>query len=158
MLRTWTFYENGRNLAATAHLDNLDALHGYARQLCQWWADGNDVLVTPTMAEVPPRIGELKGAPVERIVPYTSPFNVSGQPGIALPLYWNDEGLPLGVQLIAAYGRGPARPRRVTARVGRALDRSPPTRLRVTRCVTKRVSLVPLGCNNDIRAAIRECP
>ena len=105
---TWTFYENGRNLSATAYLDNLDALHGYARQLCQWWADGNDVLVTPTMAEVPPRIGELKGAPVERIVrlvPYTSPFNVSGQPGIALPLYWNDEGLPLGVQLIAAYGR-----------------------------------------------------
>ena len=162
MLRTWTFYENGRNLAATAYLDNLDALPRYTRQLCQWWADGNDVLVTPTMAEVPPRIGELKGAPVERIVrlvPYTSPFNVSGQPGIALPLYWNDEGLPLGVQLIAANGREDLLVRvRVTARVGRALDRSPSTRLRVTRCVTKRVSLVPLGCNNDIRAAIRECP
>ena len=61
----------------------------YARHLCRWWADGNDVLVTPTMSEAPPRVGELKGAPVERIValvPYTSPFNVSGQPAIALPL------------------------------------------------------------------------
>jgi amidase len=60
------------------------------------------------MAEVPPPIGELKGAPVERIVrlvPYTSPFNVSGQPAIALPLYWNDDDLPLGVQLVGAYGR-----------------------------------------------------
>ena len=66
------------------------------------------MLVTPTMSEAPPPVGELKGAPVERIValvPYTSPFNVSGQPAIALPLYWNDEGLPLGVQLVGAYGR-----------------------------------------------------
>ena len=105
---TWTFYEQGCKLSATEYLDNLDALHRYARDLCGWWADGNDVLVTPTMAEAPPRIGELKGAPVERIValvPYTSPFNVSGQPAIALPLFWNEENLPLGVQLVAAYGR-----------------------------------------------------
>jgi amidase len=32
-------------------------------------------------------------------------FNVNGQPGISLPLYWNDEGLPIGSQLVAAYGR-----------------------------------------------------
>ena len=105
---TWFFYEEGRKLNATQYLDNLDALHAYARHLCRWWADGNDVLVTPTMSEAPPRVGELKGAPVERIValvPYTSPFNVSGQPAIALPLYWNDEGLPLGVQLVGVYGR-----------------------------------------------------
>jgi amidase len=44
----------------------------------------------------------------ERSLPYsvfTSPFNVSGQPGISLPLHWNDDGLPIGVQLVAAYGR-----------------------------------------------------
>ncbi len=37
--------------------------------------------------------------------PYAAPFNVSGQPAISLPLHWNEEGLPIGVQLVAAYGR-----------------------------------------------------
>jgi amidase len=37
-------------------------------------------------------------------VPFTTHFNVSGQPAISLPLFWNDEGLPIGVQLVADYG------------------------------------------------------
>jgi amidase len=38
-------------------------------------------------------------------VPFTPPFNSSGQPAINLPLHWNAAGLPIGVQLVAAYGR-----------------------------------------------------
>ncbi len=30
---------------------------------------------------------------------------MSGQPAISLPLHWNADGLPIGVQLVAAYGR-----------------------------------------------------
>jgi amidase len=59
------------------------------------------------MAEPPPPIGSLKGADVERIVrlvPYTMPYNLSGQPAIGLPLHWTPEGLPLGIQLVGAYG------------------------------------------------------
>jgi amidase len=36
---------------------------------------------------------------------FTIPFNVTGQPAISLPLHWSDEGLPIGVQLVAAFGR-----------------------------------------------------
>jgi amidase len=35
----------------------------------------------------------------------TGPFSFSGQPAISLPLHWSREGLPIGVQLIADYGR-----------------------------------------------------
>jgi amidase len=38
-------------------------------------------------------------------VPFTAQFNVSGQPGINLPLFWNDEDLPIGTQLVAGFGR-----------------------------------------------------
>jgi len=105
---TWAFAERGWATPAARHLGTLEALHRYARRLCTWWAQGNDLLVTPTMAEPAPRIGELKGADVERIVrlvPYTAPFNVSGQPAIALPLHQTADGLPMGIQLVAAYGR-----------------------------------------------------
>jgi amidase len=36
---------------------------------------------------------------------FTPPFNMSGQPAISLPLHRNTEGLPIGIQLAAAYGR-----------------------------------------------------
>ena len=80
----------------------------------QWWADGWDLLVTPTVGEPPPPIAEFEDVPGDPLAPmrraggfapFTPPFNMSGQPAISLPLYWNDAGLPMGVQLVAAYGR-----------------------------------------------------
>ena len=36
---------------------------------------------------------------------YTLNFNISGQPGISLPVHWTAEGLPVGAHLVAPYGR-----------------------------------------------------
>src|SRR5207253_566515 len=36
---------------------------------------------------------------------FTAPFNVTGQPAISLPMHWTGDGLPVGVQLVAPYGR-----------------------------------------------------
>ena len=80
-----------------------------------WWQrDGWDLLLTPTVAEPPPLLSEFDAVPGDpsaqmrragQWVPYTPAFNMSGQPAISLPLHWNDAGLPIGVQLVAAYGR-----------------------------------------------------
>jgi len=70
-------------------------------------------LLTSTLGEPPPRLGELRSPPdnplgtdrVLALIPFTPQFNITGQPAISLPLYWNADGLPIGVQLVAAYGR-----------------------------------------------------
>jgi len=110
---TWALAERGRALGAAEYLHLLDELHAFGRRLRSFWRElpgepGFDALLTPTMAEPAPPIGSLRGAGVERIlrlVPYTMPYNLSGQPAIGLPLHWSEDGLPVGIQLVGAYGR-----------------------------------------------------
>ncbi len=86
----------------------------FRRAVQAWWADGWDLLLTPTVAELPLPLGTIGNDPdnalaaVERsfqFIPFTPPFNMSGQPAINVPVEWTDSGLPVGVQLVAAYGR-----------------------------------------------------
>jgi amidase len=56
-----------------------------------------------------------------RLVAFCAPFDVTGQPAVSLPLHWNDEALPIGVQLVAAYGRED-----VLVRVASQLERARP--------------------------------
>jgi amidase len=95
---------------ALAQAANVD----FRRAVQQWWVEGWDLLLTPTLAEPPAPIGAFANdaarplAPMARAaayVPFTPPFNSSGQPAISLPLHWSSAGLPIGVQLVAAYGR-----------------------------------------------------
>ena len=92
----------------------LNAVANFRRAVQGWWNDGWDLLLTPTLAELPLKLGTIANNvehPMDamvrsgRFVPFTPPYNTSGQPAISLPLEWTDEGLPVGVQLVAAYGR-----------------------------------------------------
>ena len=101
-------------MSAVDYAAALAASYAFRREVQAWWADGWDLLLTPTLAEPPPTIAEFEPVPGDptaqmrvagRWVAYTPAFNMSGQPAISLPLHWNDAGLPIGVQLVAAYGR-----------------------------------------------------
>ena len=109
---TWELAEMGRTTSAPALVAALGAAYAYTRSVSQWW-DEWDLLLTPTLAEPPvalgtfttpddPLLGFMRAA---SFVPFTAPFNVTGQPAIQLPLHQNDAGLPIGVQLVAAFGR-----------------------------------------------------
>ena len=110
----WAQAEYARTVTGVDYAESLAAIGQYRRALHRWWADGWDLLLTPTLAEPPVAIGEHDSPPdnpmhgmarAGQFVAFTPPFNTSGQPAISLPLYWNAEGLPIGVQLVAAYGR-----------------------------------------------------
>jgi amidase len=111
---TWMLAELGRAVTAVQYQTALTALSRSARALASWWAEGHDLLVTPVFGEPPFELGQFAGTPENplaglvrstEIVPFTLPFNVSGQPAISVPVGWTDDGLPVGVQLVAAYGR-----------------------------------------------------
>jgi amidase len=106
--------EMGQGITGPQYLVATESANAWSRRLAAWWAGGNDVLVTPTMSEPPARLGELApntGDPLVTLTRmgsyamFTSPFNVTGQPAISLPLHWTADGLPVGVQFVAAYGR-----------------------------------------------------
>lgn len=67
-----------------------------------------DVILTPTLAQLPPMIGALRNdddpakdfAAQAAFTPFTAAFNLTGQPAISVPLHWTGAGLPVGVQLV----------------------------------------------------------
>jgi amidase len=69
---------------------------------------GADVLITPSLAGLPLRVGALRGLRTlllaGRHVPFTPTWNVTGQPALSIPAGFTPEGLPLAVQLIGPPG------------------------------------------------------
>jgi amidase len=70
-----------------------------------------DAFLSPTLASPPVPVGYFDEVdPAEnferqkRFTPYTALYNISGQPAVNLPLYWNADGLPIGVMLAGRLG------------------------------------------------------
>ena len=111
---TWAYAEVGRSFSSIQYLEAVNTAHAWSRRMAAWWSGGYDLLLTPTMPVLPPVLGELTPPADEpllgatgasAVVAWCAPFNVTGQPAASVPLFWNDAGLPIGSQLVAASGR-----------------------------------------------------
>jgi amidase len=109
----WAMVEAAEGAKAVDYAGVLATIVPYRRAMAAWWASGFDLLLTPTIAVTPWKLGVLandSASPLGpsiaggRFVPFTPPFNTTGQPAISLPLHQSG-GLPVGIQLVAAYGR-----------------------------------------------------
>jgi aspartyl-tRNA(Asn)/glutamyl-tRNA(Gln) amidotransferase subunit A len=66
--------------------------------------EGFDLLLTPTLALVPPAADVDELAVRESIIRFTYPFNLLGWPALALPCGRAEEGLPASAQLVGRPG------------------------------------------------------
>jgi amidase len=98
----------GHALDSVGYLATVAQLQAMARGLVAFFAD-YDVLLTPALAARPLRIGECDGLgerPLDdlrrsgRFTPFTSLFNVTGQPALSMPMGLGQDGLPTAAQLV----------------------------------------------------------
>ena len=132
---TLALYHHAQRLTASDVMQ-ADANRNAVNRTVGAWFEAVDLLVTPTNAEPAWPLGWMNAddrtldgpAWLERVftkVPFTALFNLTGQPAISLPLAESSEGLPLGIQLVARYGRED-----LLLRVAAALEEAMPWRQR----------------------------
>ena len=130
---TWALGLASRSTSAREHANALRVLDRTGGTVGRFF-DDCDVLVTPTVATPPPKIGALPPTAIEHVqlrilgllgsgrlvkaarmldqtaesafefTPWTPLFNIGGQPAMSVPLHWNAAGLPIGVQFVARVG------------------------------------------------------
>lgn len=128
---TWLMAQIGWNCSASTLVDAQQKIHKASREVAPFFTE-YDLFVTSTHAVPPVKVGSLELSRSERAqlsmirvlnhkglinkalnvmgtdllakTPNTQLFNQTGQPAMSLPLYWNDSGMPLGVQIAAAFG------------------------------------------------------
>ena len=123
----------GQAISASDYATALNYLMASARGVGRFF-EGYDVLLTPTLAKPPVPTGSLQPSNLERFIvgligwlnaawlmkalgiikqlanktfdfiPYTAVFNVTGQPAMSIPLYWNESGLPIGMHFVGRFG------------------------------------------------------
>jgi amidase len=130
---TWVLGLLGKQCRAPEFSRSLNMAQLIARQIGEFF-ERYDVMLTPTLAMPPLVKGALQPKGIQAVVmkllgslnagqlintlsgidvlaehvfefmPYTPLFNVTGQPAMSVPLYWNDDGLPIGMQFVGRYG------------------------------------------------------
>ncbi|MFC4159834.1 amidase [Chitinimonas lacunae] len=131
-LETWILARLGRQRSAGEQTRSRQRWNELSRAMGRFHLH-YDLLLTPTLATPPVRIGELATPARESLglkwadrlglshlllgsvhrearrsfarLPFTQLANLTGQPAMSLPLHWNQAGLPIGVQLVAAINR-----------------------------------------------------
>jgi len=105
---SWAIFSMVKKLGAVQNMAAVVQLQSHTRKLVSF-LEPYDALLTPALAERPLPLGTLDTAAPEPMstftrsglfTPFTPVFNASGQPGISLPLYEGEDGLPLGVQIV----------------------------------------------------------
>jgi amidase len=131
--QTWAMALLGTQFCAGDLATAVQLIKTTGRHVCAFFEE-YDVLLTPTLSVPPLKIGALQPkskdlaamkalgrlnagkllrafADIDALaeetfafMPFPPLFNATGQPAMSVPLVWNDEGLPIGIQFAGRYG------------------------------------------------------
>lgn len=108
---TWEMYQLALGISGTQYYDVIEELHYTGRKVGAFFQK-YDVLLTPGLAKLPVPLGNIDtrkslaeaGGALAAFCPFTTTFNVTGQPAAAVPFAWTPQGLPAGIQIVSRFG------------------------------------------------------
>ena len=109
---TWALYEMGKRRTAVEYMRAVQVLQSASRQVARFF-ERYDVWLTPTLAEPPLPLGSFDSPPEDpmrgmrragEFAPFTPICNITGQPAMSVPLFWNKERLPIGSHFVGRFG------------------------------------------------------
>jgi amidase len=106
-------WQAGEQVTAAQWLLAVGDVQRFSRRVARFFT-GFDAFLTPTMSAPPLPIGEMVSTPEDpwRSLQVSGPTvryagivaNLTGNPAMSVPLWWNDDGLPVGVHFLGRFG------------------------------------------------------
>jgi amidase len=109
---TWVMAQQGRNISSVVYSRAISTIHQVGLTMAKF-QQTYDVILNPTLGKAPVPLGVLSLTPkdmqaftkeITEFSPFTSVYNVTGQPSMSVPLHWTPDGLPVGVMFSARFG------------------------------------------------------
>jgi Asp-tRNA(Asn)/Glu-tRNA(Gln) amidotransferase A subunit family amidase len=109
---TRSIYESAGKRSAEDYARGIRRIHAAGRTV-DTQLDEYDLILSPTMATPPLPLGAISlsnpdlaayGRDIMATVAFTQLFNASGHPAASIPLFWNTDGLPIGIQMAGGFG------------------------------------------------------
>jgi amidase len=109
---TWALYQMGQKQTGAGYMTALTWIQAASRVVARFMLD-YDVWLTPTLGEPPLPLGSFDPTPdrpmagmarAVQFVPFTPICNMTGQPAMSVPLFWNEQELPVGTHFVGRFG------------------------------------------------------
>lgn len=111
---TWASYQAGLKWTGADYLDRIEQFQLFSRKIARYCHRNDfDLVLSPTLPIPPPKLGSFEPSaddPMQAVrmtrafVALTFAYNITGQPAMSVPLFWNTDNIPIGVQFAARFG------------------------------------------------------
>ena len=110
----WVSYQAGLKRTGADYLGAVEDIQRFSRKVATWYNRGDyDLLLSPTLSVPPVKLGSFEPEPddpmkgfkaSDAFIALTYIENLTGQPAMSVPLFWNHDNIPIGVQFAGPFG------------------------------------------------------